>query len=219
LQKKLTAKECAFIEEYLVDLNGTQAAIRAGYSAKSAAVIAHENLRKPKIALALDRAMAERYRVTRPRIVDELAKIAFSDICKVVTWRRETVPIESPNGEGEGGKVVLSRVTVTDSSQIDPDAAAAIAEMNQGANGSLRVKMHDKLAALEKLGRTLGIFKDRVEHSGPGGEPLKPMSELEIGRRLAFVLEMIARGEVKAKLPKDEKRPIAQRPGITNQSS
>jgi len=56
-QERLTAKERTFVEEYLVDLNGTQAAIRAGYSARSAAVIAHENLRKPKIALALDRAM------------------------------------------------------------------------------------------------------------------------------------------------------------------
>jgi len=52
-------------------------------------------------------------------------------------------------GDGEGDKVVLSRVTVTDSSQIDPDAAAAIAEVNQGANGSLRVKLHDMPSALD----------------------------------------------------------------------
>src|SRR5258705_7056311 len=47
------------------------------------------------------------------------------------------------------------------------------------------------------------MFKDRIEHIGKDGEPLKVRSELEIGRRLAFVLELIARGEVKAKLPKD----------------
>jgi phage terminase small subunit len=166
--------------------------------------------------------MAERCGVTRPRIVDELAKIAFSDICKVVTWRSEltTVTKEGEGEVGEGPKeVLISRVTFLDSAALSADTAAAVAEVSQAANGSLRVKMHDKPAALEKLGRTLGIFKDRLEHSGPGGEPLKPMSELEIGRRLAFVLEMIARGEVKAKLPRDEKRPIAQRPGITNQSS
>ena len=47
------------------------------------------------------------------------------------------------------------------------------------------------------------MFKDRIEHIGKDGEPLKMRSDLEIGRRLAFVLELIARGEVKAKMPKD----------------
>ena len=139
-------------------------------------MIAHENLRKPKIALALDRAMAERCGVTRPRIVDELA--------------RRARPSRS-----------VSRVTVLDSATLSDDAAAAVAEVSQSANGSLRIKLHDKPAALEKLGRTFGMFKDRIEHIGKDGEPLKMRSDLEIGRRLAFVLELIARGEVKARLP------------------
>jgi len=77
-----------------------------------------------------------------------------------------------------------------------------VAEVSQSANGSLHIKLHDKPAALEKLGRTFGMFKDRIEHIGKDGEPLKMRSDLEIGRRLAFVLELIARGEVKAKMPK-----------------
>jgi len=58
--KKLTAKQEMFVQEYLVDLNATQAAIRAGYSENSAALIGHENLRKLNIAEAIVKAKAER---------------------------------------------------------------------------------------------------------------------------------------------------------------
>jgi phage terminase small subunit len=164
----LTDRQRVFVEEYLVDLNGTQAAIRAGYSPDSARSIASENLTKPNIAAAVDAALAERPGVTRARIVDELAAIAFSDIRKVVSWRPEMTVIEAEEGaEGEeGGRAVVSRVTVVDSATLEPETAAAVAEVSQGATGALKVKMHDKSAALEKLGRTLGMFKDRVEHTG-----------------------------------------------------
>ncbi len=56
----LTAKQHAFVEEYLVDMNATQAAIRAGYSPKTAHTIGHENLSKPDIGAALQKARAER---------------------------------------------------------------------------------------------------------------------------------------------------------------
>ena len=57
---KLTPKQARFVQEYLIDLNAAQAAIRAGYSAKTARVIGHENLIKPDIAAAIEKAMAER---------------------------------------------------------------------------------------------------------------------------------------------------------------
>ena len=76
--KKLTAKESAFVAEYLVDLNATQAAIRAGYSEKSAAVIGHENLRKPHIAEAIQEAMdkrGERVKISQDWILKKLRRI------------------------------------------------------------------------------------------------------------------------------------------------
>jgi len=61
---RLTAKQKRFIEEYLIDMNATQAAIRAGYSPDSAKEIGCENLTKPNIKAAIDKAMAERSRRT-----------------------------------------------------------------------------------------------------------------------------------------------------------
>ena len=89
-----------------------------------------------------------------------------------MTWRPEmTTTVASEGEEGEAKQVLVSRVTFLDSATLSDDAAAAVAEVSQSANGSLRIKLHDKPAALEKLGRTFGMFKDRIEHIGKDGEP------------------------------------------------
>ena len=75
----LSGKQQAFVTEYLVDLNATQAAIRAGYSAKTAEVIAHENLRKPQIAAAIQQAMDQRARrteITADLVLERINRIA-----------------------------------------------------------------------------------------------------------------------------------------------
>jgi len=85
----LTDKQQRFVKEYLVDLNATQAAIRAGYSQKTAGSIGEENLRKPEIAAAIQEAMEARSRrteITADRVLQELAKIGFADIRKAVKW-------------------------------------------------------------------------------------------------------------------------------------
>ena len=103
------------------------------------------------------------------RVVAELARIGFSDIRQVVDW-------------GPGS------VTVRDSASIGDDAAAAVAEVGKTATG-IRVKLHDKVGALEKLGRHLGMFKDKVEVGGAGGGSIKvDMPVPELMRRLAFLL-------------------------------
>lgn len=127
-------------------------------------------------AAATQRAIEE-LGITEKAVLQEIARIAFSDIRRVVTWRPEMVPIEAQNGADGisgtlGGNVLMSRVTVVDSATIAKNDAAAIAEVAQGANGSLRVKLHDKGAALERLGRHLGLFKDRIEHTSKDHVPL-----------------------------------------------
>lgn len=78
---KLTNKQAAFVREYLIDLNATQAAIRAGYSKKTAGVIGDENLKKPDIANAIRKATqkrAEKTEITAERVLTEIGKIAFA---------------------------------------------------------------------------------------------------------------------------------------------
>ena len=74
----MTKKQKRFVEEYLIDLNATQAAIRAGYSPDTAGSIGNENLKKPEICACVEKAMAERSKrtgVCADRVVQELAKI------------------------------------------------------------------------------------------------------------------------------------------------
>lgn len=82
---KLTAKQERFCTEYIIDLNATQAAIRAGYSSKTANRIASENLSKPDIQRKiqeLQQERAERTEITQDRVLKELAGIGFAPITK-----------------------------------------------------------------------------------------------------------------------------------------
>jgi phage terminase small subunit len=137
-----------FVEEYLKDYNGTQAAIRAGYSAKTAKQIASALLTKVDVRQAIEAAKREAG-VTPARITAELAKLAFVIVSDVCTW-------------GADGKV-----TIKPSDELTPEALAAIAEVIEttGKQGrTLRIKMHSKLGALEALVRqvSLAAIEDRL---------------------------------------------------------
>lgn len=146
----LTPKQQRFVDEYLVDLNATQAAIRAGYSARRADMIGHENLGKPGIAQAIAERRAALQRttqITQERVLAELARIAFGDQRQLMGW--------GPTG-----------VRLRPSDELDDDQAAAVAEVSETVTkdgGTLKLKTHDKVKALELLGRHLGTFDDRVK--------------------------------------------------------
>ena len=105
----LTERQARFVAEYLVDLNATEAAKRAGYSEKTAYSIGFENLRKPEIQDAIQTAMAQREKrtaITQDRVLQELARVAFAngtDFARVVV-REE--PVEVVDEEGDLKKVV-----------------------------------------------------------------------------------------------------------------
>jgi phage terminase small subunit len=139
----------------MIDLNGTRAAIRAGYEPKRARQEAWRLRTKGYIAGAIA-GLLERVGVTKTRLVDELARIAFADIRKAVEWRPEIVVRE----DEEPTRLLVSRVLVKDSAEMDDDTAAAIASVAQGANGVLRVQMHNKVDAIEKLARILNHYKE-----------------------------------------------------------
>ncbi|MCY9733141.1 terminase small subunit [Paenibacillus alvei] len=150
----LTAKQKAFVQEYLIDLNATQAAIRAGYSVKSANRIANENMSKPDIQTAIHKAMdkrAQRTEITADRVLQELAKIGFANMADYAEW--------GPKG-----------ITLKGSTQLTADQAAAVSEVSETvteAGGSVRFKLHNKIAALERIGKHLGMFDDRTDKDKP----------------------------------------------------
>jgi phage terminase small subunit len=151
MSRKLTPKQKRFIEEYMIDLNATQAAIRAGYSEKTAYSAGQRLLKQ--VEDEINTALAERSartQVTADRVLKELAKIAYADPRAVLSW-------------GPGG------VSLRDSSELTDDEAAIVAEVSETG----RVKLFDRVKALELLGRHLGLFVERREVSGPDGSAVK----------------------------------------------
>jgi phage terminase small subunit len=159
---KLTPKQERFVREYLIDLNATQAAIRAGYSRKTANEIGYENLRKTEVQEAINSAMQERARrteITADRVLRQLARLGFYDIRKAFTEDGRLKPIH----------------------EIDDDTAAAIAsievqELWEGRGGDRehigrlhKVKFADMKGSVELLMRHLGLFKDKLEHTVKDG--------------------------------------------------
>jgi phage terminase small subunit len=173
----LTPKQQRFVEEYLIDLNATQAAIRAGYSSKTAMEQGYQLLRKTSVAGAIAEAQAElarRTEITQEKVLAELAKIGFADMRKLLRWTGNLPKMDETTAEqtGEVEISVANFVQLFDSDQLDDDIAAAISEISQTKDGALKVKLHDKQAALVAIGRHLGMFKDKIEHTGKDGKDL-----------------------------------------------
>ena len=147
----LTLKQKMFIDEYLVDLNATQAAIRAGYSPKTAKDIASQNLAKLNIRIEIDKKMAERSKrvgMNADRVLQELGKLAFVKIEDVIDF--------------ETGRI---KPTATS----DDLAAIQSIKIKPGEYGTEReIKFYDKKATLELLGKHLGLWTDKqeIEHTG-----------------------------------------------------
>ena len=124
------------------------------------------------------RVGAERAEVTAEEVIRELKKLGFSCIGNAVDWHNETVQLA--DGEtGEPKTVLVPRVTIVPTEDVDKATLDAIAEVSQQANGALRVKMHDKHAALVSLGKHLGLFTDSVQIKAVYGIRDKPMTAEE----------------------------------------
>ena len=146
----MTERQKRFIAEYLIDLNATQAAIRAGYSVKTAGSIGDENLKKPEINSAIAKEMAKRSKrtgVNQDRVVLELAKIAFVNASDVID---------------------ADTATVRDNATADDTAAiqsikVKVFPTKDGEGVEREIKLGDKLKALELLGKHLGMWNDKLD--------------------------------------------------------
>lgn len=181
---KLTGKQERFIQEYLLDLNATQAAIRAGYKAHAAAATGSENLRKPLIAEAIAAAQAQRsarFGTRLDEVLIELARLAFSNM--------EDFTRRTPDGE-----------LVADFSKATREQMAAVQEitsevyMEGSGEDAERVKrtkfkLADKRGPLTDLCKHLGGFIERFAAVNPDGTAVeRDPTDNDLPRRIAFIL-------------------------------
>ena len=151
----LTAKQKKFIEEYLIDLNATQAAIRAGYSPNTAQEQSSRLLSNVMVKNEIDKAMAQRSRrtgISQDRVLRELAKIAFVNPNDVINFSDATVKMTSEENLAAIASVKVKKIPG-----------------EYGDATEREVKLYDKLRALDLLGRHLGMFKDKIEINGDMG--------------------------------------------------
>ena len=150
---KLTPKQQRFIDEYLIDLNATQAAIRAKYSSKTAYSIGNELLKKPEIRARIDERMAElskRTGVNQERIIRELARIAFLDPTQLINLdTAELLDEAAADDRATIASVRVKRIPTADGMGIERE-----------------IKVADKIKALELLGKRHGMWIDRQQIDG-----------------------------------------------------
>ena len=173
---KLPPMQDRFVDEWLIDFNGTQAAIRAGYSPKTAAAAAARLLRNVNIQAEIARRQKDlqrRTEISQDRVVKELARIAFADATDYACV--ETLTYENEDGTVSPVQIVSPKDTDT----LSDDQRAAIAGIKQGANG-IEVKLHDKIKALELLGRHIGMFNDKIEVRATVENPFAGLSTEEL---------------------------------------
>jgi phage terminase small subunit len=147
----MTPKQKKFVDEYLIDLNATEAALRAGYSKRTAYSIGNENLKKPEVQKAIQERMKDRERRTeiqQDKVLRELAHIAYDDIKNYLQFWTD-----------DERKMQLE---LKSSEEIDTRNIAEI----QLDNGKFKFKLYPKDNALIQLGRHLGLFNDKLNFDG-----------------------------------------------------
>jgi len=165
--RKLTPRQKRFVQEYLVDLNATQAAIRAGYSQKGAETRGSELLRNRKVAAAVRVAKEkreERTEVTADKIVRELAQIAFNDMANYLTIDEDGVPRLDFSRMPEGATKDIQELTQDIHVEGRGDEAEPVKRT--------RFKLYSRLDALKKLLDHVAPPRASMELTGKDGGPL-----------------------------------------------
>ena len=149
----MTKKQKVFVEEYLIDLNATQAAIRAGYSPDTAQEQGSRLLSNVMVKSAIDKAIAERSRrtgITQDRVLREIAKLAFVNPADAIDLQCARVKRGACDEDLAAIAAVKIKTIPTESGEIE----------------EREVKLYDKLRALDMLSRHLGMYNDKLELKG-----------------------------------------------------
>lgn len=157
----LTPKQARFVSEYLIDLNAAAAAVRAGYSEKTARVIGPENLSKPAVAAAIQAAQKKREQrteITQDRVLQELARIAFFDLRKLYRADGSLKPMHELDDDAAAVLAGVDVVEMAGGMKVTEDG-----EVSHTPLYTKKAKIPDKVAALGLAMRHLGMLTDRAE--------------------------------------------------------
>lgn len=191
--KALSPKRQRFVDEYLIDQNATQAAIRAGYSAKTATEQGSRLLTFVEVKAAVDAALAEqqkRVQIDADRVLMEYDKISRADIKDFLSFRTEKIQVGVDKDTGQPIFEYRQVVEMKPSEKVD---GTMINEVSISPKGVLTFKLHDKKGALDSLARHLGLFVDKVEHTGKDGKPIEIAATLTPEQRRKRIQELTAK--------------------------
>ncbi|MBM7325679.1 terminase small subunit [Agrobacterium sp. S2] len=165
----MTPKQELFVQEFLVDLNGTQAAIRAGYSERTAKEQAAQMLARPEIAAAINAAMgdrAEKLELTAERVLSEISVMAFYDPAEIMLEiGKADTELSDGVSVSDDGKIYGLRGP-GDVRRLPENVRRCIIGWSWDRNGNFTVKLADKSKALDQLARHLSLYNDKLAIGG-----------------------------------------------------
>lgn len=170
---KLTARQELFIQEYLIDLNATKAAIRAGYSESNAGSYSSDLMADPRVSQRIATALAQRETrvgMTREQVLQEMSLLANSRIEWFEADEDGNVVLTDKAPEGAMGCIQ----SVKRKFQTRTDR-----EGNVFKTVDVEIKLWDKPAPLKLMGRHVGLFPDKIELTGKDGKPLEMVHRVE----------------------------------------
>jgi phage terminase small subunit len=165
----LTPRQQSFADHFLVVGNATEAAKLAGYSEKTAHVQGSRLLRNAQVDAYIrtrSDAISERLEISAERIRAELARIAFSDLTEVATWEKDSL------------ELIKSADLSEDAARSLREVVATTSQTEHGTTNRLHVKQHDKMKALELLGKHLGMFREKLDVHHTGGLTLTALARM-----------------------------------------
>lgn len=173
----LTGKQKLFVHQYPIDFNATQAAIRAGYSQKTAYSIGFENLRKPEIKEAISKVLKEKI-MSADEVLTRITHMAQGDIGPYLeTTEDGTISVNIEQMKSDGKAHLLKKVkqrkrvvtTTNERTGVERTQTDWVAE----------IELHDAQAALHMMGKHHKLFVDRTEITDADGKPLIAMEAFE----------------------------------------
>lgn len=181
MEKKLNARRERFCQEYLLDLNAAKAAERAGFSPSTAKEQGCMLLKDPKVKariLELQAPVLKKLEITRERVLLEFARIGFSDIRELYDEDNNLRPIKELSDDAAAALAAV---------EADELFAAGLGGKMMQVGVTKKAKLHNKIAALEALGKHLGLFE-------ADNKQKQPLAVLDLSGLAAADLAKLANG-------------------------